>query len=582
MVRRGLGGAPLLLAVALTVVLGVVIAAGVFYTGWWNLVRGTARPPVSDTLDLAKVSLAVTGGVGGVVALVVAFRRQRLQEIEHEFTAAADRRDDVRLFNERFTSAVQLLGDASSPAVRLSGVYAVASLADDWPEGRQTCVDVLCGYMRLPYGPASAPAGEGQVRRALLAVIRDHLCDNAAVSWSSCDFDLHDAVFDGGNLDGARLMGMIRFAGAKFIGNGLSWRSGTFDRCRLDCAGMDLSSGDLTFDGSTFDHARCDLSEMTIDSGTLSLRDAVIVEGQLDMHGLKMTGGAVHFDNAQIITSQPLRLATGLIHLAHSTLTAGTVSFGRATFDRNHPTPFITAEGRTVDEQRPPPPQDARLWPWAVTFYNATFGGTTVSFAHAEINYGEISFRDATIKDGQLDFSYAHLRLTRIMFMGAKMQGGTVVFDQAHLWQQARITDRDVPDYLDELARTDPSERVDYTYAHLCRDHPGLPDSAIEFTDARLAGGEISFRGFDAGGGVVDFKGAQLSDTVIRFVGCGLRHLLVVLWRMQFPAGDGYIEFTYASHPMLLLSIGMTDAEQARLVIEGCPGIRRYEINTID
>ena len=31
-------------------------------------------------------------------------------------------------------------------AVRLAGMYAMAGLADDWKENRQTCVDVLCAY----------------------------------------------------------------------------------------------------------------------------------------------------------------------------------------------------------------------------------------------------------------------------------------------------------------------------------------------------------------------------------------------------------------------------------------------------
>jgi hypothetical protein len=38
-------------------------------------------------------------------------------------------------------------------AVRLAAVYAMAGLADDWEENRQTCVDVLCAYLRMPYPP---------------------------------------------------------------------------------------------------------------------------------------------------------------------------------------------------------------------------------------------------------------------------------------------------------------------------------------------------------------------------------------------------------------------------------------------
>lgn len=61
-------------------------------------------------------------------------------------------RDWPRPFNERFTAITAQLGDAQ-PAVRLAGVHAMAGLADDWEENRQTCVDVLCGYLRMPYEP---------------------------------------------------------------------------------------------------------------------------------------------------------------------------------------------------------------------------------------------------------------------------------------------------------------------------------------------------------------------------------------------------------------------------------------------
>ena len=41
----------------------------------------------------------------------------------------------------------------TSKAIRLAGVYAMAGLAGDWEENRQTCVDVLCAYLRIPYEP---------------------------------------------------------------------------------------------------------------------------------------------------------------------------------------------------------------------------------------------------------------------------------------------------------------------------------------------------------------------------------------------------------------------------------------------
>ena len=54
------------------------------------------------------------------------------------------------------------LGDYKPAAVRSAGVYAMAGLADDWEANRQTCVDVLCAYLRMPYEP---DPGRGCPRR---------------------------------------------------------------------------------------------------------------------------------------------------------------------------------------------------------------------------------------------------------------------------------------------------------------------------------------------------------------------------------------------------------------------------------
>ena len=70
----------------------------------------------------------------------MAYRRQKITEAD----SAHDR---TRVFNERFTAIATQLGDAQ-PAVRLAGVHAMAGLADDWKQNRQTCVAVLCAYLR--------------------------------------------------------------------------------------------------------------------------------------------------------------------------------------------------------------------------------------------------------------------------------------------------------------------------------------------------------------------------------------------------------------------------------------------------
>jgi hypothetical protein len=39
----------------------------------------------------------------------------------------------------------------------------MAGLAHDWTEGRQTCIDVLCAYLRMPLHPAGRSPAPPQV-----------------------------------------------------------------------------------------------------------------------------------------------------------------------------------------------------------------------------------------------------------------------------------------------------------------------------------------------------------------------------------------------------------------------------------
>ena len=103
----------------------------------------------------------------------------------------ADQR--TRTLNERFDTVAERLDTDKPPAVRLAAVYAMAGLADDWPEHRQMCVEVLCAYLRMPYEPEpgdDAPvekrlafqAGR-EVRHTVIRVIAAHLNGTAPLSW---------------------------------------------------------------------------------------------------------------------------------------------------------------------------------------------------------------------------------------------------------------------------------------------------------------------------------------------------------------------------------------------------------------
>jgi len=138
----------------------------------------------------------------------------RAQSEQLDRTLAQQR---TRTLNERFATAAEQLGSDKPPAVRLAGVYAMAGLADDWEENRQTCIDVLCGYLRMPYEPdpgeqAREPdrldfRASREVRHTVIRVVTAHLKDGAAVSWQGLNFDFTGAVFDGGDFNGARFSG---------------------------------------------------------------------------------------------------------------------------------------------------------------------------------------------------------------------------------------------------------------------------------------------------------------------------------------------------------------------------------------
>src|SRR5215472_6927650 len=124
-----------------------------------------------------QVTAAVIAvGVSGVTLIVTSIAqylsrrgtRRDLKEQRDQLDRTLEEQR-IRTVNERFATAAGQLGSDKPPAVRLAGVYAMAGLADDWPENRQTCVDVLCAYLRMPYEPdpgQDAPAPEQLAFRA--------------------------------------------------------------------------------------------------------------------------------------------------------------------------------------------------------------------------------------------------------------------------------------------------------------------------------------------------------------------------------------------------------------------------------
>jgi len=205
----------------------------------------------------------VVGGAGAIVALTVAYRRQK--DIE-----------DGR-FTERFGAAAGQLG-ADTPAERLGGVYAMAGVADRYPAFAQQCIAVLCGYLRLPFDPDPAkthltqivkhtiatgadsePANtedqtyqllpnDREVRDSIVRVIAEHVRAHHETGWHENHFDLKGATLTTSDFSHSHFQGTFDCTGAKFTGRAV------FDETQFNGAVFDDTTfNDLArFESSTF------------------------------------------------------------------------------------------------------------------------------------------------------------------------------------------------------------------------------------------------------------------------------------------------------------------------------------------
>jgi len=201
------------------------------------------------------------------------------EQLDRTLTAQSEQLDRTlaeqrtRTLNERFATAAGQLGSDKPPAVRLAGVYAMAGLADDWPESRQTCVDVLCAYLRLPYDPdpgkdadpaeRTAYRADREVRHTLIRVIGAHLRSGAAVSWQGLTFDFTGAVFDGGDFTEARFSGgRVSFYGAKFSGGVVRFGGAVFSGGRVGFVQAGFSGGQVDFRDAEFTGSQIDFRQV--------------------------------------------------------------------------------------------------------------------------------------------------------------------------------------------------------------------------------------------------------------------------------------------------------------------------------
>ncbi len=383
-------------ALGVTFAAALLAAGGIFY-GLVHLLEieeidSTAKLDAKTLFDLVKFSFGVVAGAGALVALVVAYRRQRVDE-------AGAHREATRLHTERFSQAVDKLG-SDSPAVRLGGVHALAGLADDAPDDslRQTCIDVLCAYLRLPFPadpgdlpvlPDGSPPPEDQrdahqdrkdryrafreVRHTILRLVGDHyrIPQGTHRSWQGCDLDLTGVTIDG----------PLDFTGAEFADGRVDFRGATFSGLLVRFVGAVFSGGSVNFGFAKF-------------SGIVDFDDAVFSGGDVGFGWAVFSGGRVDFGDA--------KFSGGHVDFNGATFSGGRVDFGHAKFSAG-----------------------------IVAFKGAKFSGGRVDFGAAVFSGGHVAFEGAVFSGGDVDFGWAEFSGGDVAFEGAVFSGGDVGFGWA-------------------------------------------------------------------------------------------------------------------------------------------------------
>ncbi|MEU1387301.1 MULTISPECIES: pentapeptide repeat-containing protein [unclassified Nonomuraea] len=443
---------PVRVALAVTLTLATGSAAGLVALALSPLGRailGAEQPTTAEALEIVKISLAVVAGIGGVVALVVAYRKQRVTE-------AGETREQAKHFHERFTTASGQLGN-DSPAVRLAGVHALSALADDWEGGRQMCIDVLCAYLRMPPGPepdATTDAAEhtvwlgmGEVRATIWRLIATHLKAYARIPWHGADLDF-TGVPIAQDIDFSNTVfpaGIVRFNGATFSGGEVWFDGATFSGGQVRFSRATFSGGKVRFGHATFSGGKVGFDHATFSGGHIWFGDAAFSGGEVSFGGATFSGSEVWFQNATFSDSQVrfdhatfsggkawfggAAISGGEVWFHSATFSGGEVGFGGATFSGGK-----VGFGRATFSGGQVGFGNVTFSGSQVWFHNATFFGGEIGFDGATFSGGQVGFGRATFSGGQVGFVGATFCGSRVGFVGARFSGGQVRFDGVADW----------------------------------------------------------------------------------------------------------------------------------------------------
>ncbi|WP_173124193.1 pentapeptide repeat-containing protein [Kibdelosporangium persicum] len=252
---------------------------------WWR-VAAVVVAPVFGVTATAVVIFLLTGSpsldsvrtavyLGLLAGLAVALMIAAWHVWRLARSAAAHESDVTeRRGSDAYARAADQLGSDKAP-VRLAGLYALERLAQVDPAYRQTVVNVICSYLRMPYAPPEqagdtiGDVAERGVRVAAQRILAAHLRPSEPnLFWPDVDIDLSGATlidfvlancrlrlatFDRAHFAGeisfagTQVAGDARFGNARFVSRRAEFRNAWFAG-RADFSGAGFA-GDTDFGG---------------------------------------------------------------------------------------------------------------------------------------------------------------------------------------------------------------------------------------------------------------------------------------------------------------------------------------------
>lgn len=376
--------------------------------------------------------------MGALLALVVSYRRQRDAE--------------AGKFGAELAQAATQLGNDSA-AVRMAGVYALAALADNHPDRRQQCVDVLCAYIRLPYIPrpvhdrtsrqireiepgsdrpvrtiteVSYPVGEREVRLTIFRLIRDHLRCDAKASWQGLDFTFTGAVLDGGDLTGAIFSGgRVDFREAIFPSGTFSFKDAVFCGVEVLFDRASFSNSSIGFVGARFMDGRVSFWAAKVARSASPTRESAGGIDGLNFIDAQFSGGEVAFNNVEFagrsVTFRRARFSRGIVTFDRCNFLKGDIEFFGADFTGGQ----VSFSGSLFTGSY-------------VDFSQTTFSGGVCSFVDARFLGSNVRFERAQVS-GVLDFSRAEFGAGILEFYRTNFSNGVAIFRSALYSTDCRV-----------------------------------------------------------------------------------------------------------------------------------------------